>query len=226
MGPSTISVIGNGRIGSALIEHITRSPDLVLGRVLTRSGQPDTKDIEAFLASPADLIIEVAGPDALRAYGTKCLGVADVRSVGGAALADTVLHAEMIKIASITGTRLRLFSPWAYGIDTAPQAAIRSLKITMGRPGMQHFSGPLHEAAKLFPGEVNFAVAAALRGPGIEKTDITLGPTNESDCHQITTECETEAGSISASIQFARTGRHPTALSLIAALEDQLSPVR
>ena len=56
----TVSVIGAGRIGGAVIRHVEETPGLRLGRVLTRSGTPDTADPAAFLATPADIIIDTA----------------------------------------------------------------------------------------------------------------------------------------------------------------------
>ena len=219
MRQKIIHVIGHGKIGSNIVAHIHSSPNLVLGRIFTRSGKPDTGNIEAFLADPADLIIEAAGPTALRETALECLAKCEVWSVGGAALADTGFYQEVDRISKQSGNALRLFAPWAYGIDTAPNASILSLKISMGRPGMKKWQGPLGEAAKLFPNEVNFAVSAAVTGPGIENTEIIFSPMDEKGIHQIKTECETEAGFIKSSIEFKKNGRHPTALSIIAALD-------
>lgn len=219
MTARTVSVIGSGAIGRAVIDHIRNTPGLRLGRVLSRSGSVDTNDLDRFLAGRADLIIDAAGPNALAAHGARCLAVADLWSVGAAALADAGLLVRMETAARDAGTRLRLFSPWAYGIDAAPRASIQSLKLRVVRHGITPWRGALKEAADLFPGEVNFAVAAALNGPGIDRTELVLEPTSDPALHRIDTECVTEAGVVAASIRFSSTGRHPTALCLIAALE-------
>lgn len=219
MKPKLIHVIGHGKIGARIVDYINGSPHFVLGRILTASGQPDSARLQDLLDAPADLVIEAAGPKALRQTALDCLAMCDLWSVGGAALADPEFLQEVDKISKQSGNQLRLFAPWAYGLDTAPLSTILSLKITMARPGMETWQGPLAKAARLFPNEVNFAVSAALTGPGIDKTEIRFSPNNEKGTHQIKTVCETEAGSITSSIEFKKDGRHPTALSIIAALE-------
>lgn len=220
-----IHVIGHGKIGSDIAAYIAASKTLTLGRILTLSGHPDTNNIEKLLCEPADLIIEAAGPKALKETALACLARCELWSVGGATLADAGFMQKIEKLAKQSGNKLRLFAPWAYGIDTTPQSSISSLKITMGRPGMQDWSGPLGKAAKLFPNEVNFAVSAAFAGPGIDRTEIVFVPLDDLGIHQIRTECETEAGVIKSSIDFNKEGRHPTALSIIAALEQLSQPI-
>jgi aspartate dehydrogenase len=221
----TVGVIGAGRIGAAVIAHLKDTPGLRLGRVLTRSGLPDTADLDMFLSERPDLIIEAAGPEALRQFGPRCLRVADVWSVGAAALAEPRFLNSVQYVAQQAGTKLRLFAPWTYGIDTAPRSAVQSLRLTIMHEGVTPWSGSLREAARLFPSEVNFAVAAALNGPGIDRTELSFVAPCEPRLHGIDTICETEAGRITASIRFSRAGRHPTALSLIAALENLVSPL-
>lgn len=217
--PPVISVIGAGRIGRDVIHHIETARHLQLGRVLTRRGVRDTDDLQTFLATPADVIIDAAGPDSLRSHGVACLGRSDLWSVGAAALVDGQLLARLGDTARRHGTRLRLFAPWAFGIGTAPPSAITrlTLRITRG-DGEPEWSGPLDEAARRFPDAVNFAVAAALAGPGIAATrmEFRTGPVG---VHRIETECETEAGRYTSRVDLDTSGRHPTALALISGLD-------
>lgn len=214
-----ISVIGAGKIGAEVIRHVARAPGLRLGRVLTRGGAPDTDSLAIFLDTPADVIVEAAGPGALRAYGRECLARADVWTVGAAALVDPALRDEFGTVAQRAGTRLRLFSPWAFGIGTAPADSVSRLTLRIVRHGGPAWHGPLDEAARLFPGEVNFAVAAALSGPGLAATRIEFVGAGGPGTHRIETDCVTEAGISRSAIDLTGQGRHPTALSLIAALE-------
>lgn len=220
-----VSVIGAGRIGGAVIRHVETAPDLRLGRVLTRSGAPDTDDLNSFLATPADVIIDAAGPEALRRCGAACLAHADLWSVGAAALTDSRLLARLNDTARQKGTRMRLFAPWAFGIGTVPPEAVKSLSLLITRDtGHPDWSGPLDAAARLFPNQVNFAVAAALAGPGIAATHVTFqsGPPG---IKRIEATCETEGGNYTSRFDLGRDGRHPTALSLIAALDAASTPV-
>ncbi|MBF9028855.1 DUF108 domain-containing protein [Rhodobacterales bacterium HKCCE3408] len=217
--PITVSVIGAGRIGSDVIDYLRSAPGLRLGRVLTRTGPPDNNDPETFLSGSARLIIDAAGPGALRVLGPRCLGAADLWTVGAAALADQRLLDQAMAAAEAAGTQLRLFAPWALGPQVAPRASIRSLSLTVSRPGLTAWRGSVREAASLFPDEVNFAVAAALNGPGLDRTEVEFEDSAPGTTHRIISVSETEAGTCTSSIEFVPEGRHPTALSLIAALE-------
>ena len=220
-----VSVIGAGRIGGEVIRYVRDTPGLRLGRVLTRSGHPDTGDLATFLDTPAALIVDAAGPQALRRTGAACLARSDLWSVGAAALADDALLEDLRAVAHGAGTRLRLFAPWAFGIGTVPADAVLQLSLRIVRPGGPAWTGRLDDAARQFPDEVNFAVAAALNGPGLAATRIELATAAAQDRHMIETDCVTEAGHVRSTLALTRDGRHPTALSLIAALDALTGPI-
>lgn len=216
-----VSVIGAGRIGSAVIAYLRDAPGLRLGRVLTSGGAVDTADRGAFLSSPADLFIDTAGPAALRAHGAACLKHAPLWSVSGSALADDGFRNRLEGLAAAQGTGLRLFAPWVLGVGAVPRRLMSRLSLGVASPGLaQAWRGPLREAALRFPGEVNFAVAAALAGPGLEATDISLTPLPMGGAHRIESELVTAAGVYRGSVALEHGAGHPTALSIIAALEE------
>lgn len=211
----TVSIIGAGRIGRQVIEHVNHAPRLRLGSVLTRSADP-----AAFFARPADLVVDCAGPEALRRYGVDCLRRADLWTVSAAALIEDALRVGLETVAGDAGTRLCLFAPWIAGIG---QGQAISLELHVSRPGSgASFSGSLREAAALFPDELNFATAAALCGPGIEATRITM---EDAAPHRLEARLTGRTGRFTTSVTFTGQGPHPTAQSIIAGLDRLHSPI-
>lgn len=224
-----LSLIGHGGIGSALATGIVDLPDWLLGKVLTRhrpSSQPaSTTDPTTFLSHPADLIIEAAGPGALREHGVAALAHAPIWTVGAAALADPAFRAEIEATSARSGHKLRLF---ACGLAGMPLEAER-LSLTMRRPGLgAGWSGPLAEAVALFPNELNTAVAAALAGPGIEATQVRLEDSGAGGAHEILLEAECPVAAWRQSVTFAPAGEgtiHPVAAMILTALAREQGPL-
>jgi predicted dinucleotide-utilizing enzyme len=240
--PTVVSVIGAGRIAAPVIAHIREAPGLRLGTILTRGpgrGIADgVTDIGAFLASPADIVIDAAGPGALRQYGPRILAQAELWTVGASALADDDFRERMRDAALRHGRTLRLFSDWLAAADQCVPGVPARLRIRAARPGLGGrpgtipgtiYEGPLREAARLYPNDVNSAVAAALCGPGLDNTVIELiesGPDGE---HAIHGEIEIGALRLTTQVDLgsAETGAlHPVAGALIAALERRTQPFR
>jgi len=232
--PITVSVIGAGRIAAPVIAHIRQSRDLRLGRILTRGHDRDipegVTEIGAFLDGPADIVIEAAGPDALRQYGPAILARAELWTVGASALADDDFRRELHELAEAHGRRLRLFSDWIAAADQCvpgvpARLRLRAARPQLGeRPGML-YDGPLREAARRFPNDVNSAVAAALCGPGLDNTDITLIDSGPGGQHAIRAELEIGELRLTTEVDLgAAASLHPVALALISALERRTQP--
>lgn len=222
----TINIVGAGRIGRPVIDQIRSNADFALGRILTRSGKPDTSDIGTFLAHSADIIIDTAGPAWLRAHGVEVIDHADVWTVGGAALADDGFRAELEDAARRAGHRLRLFSHWIAGADHAGPGS--TLHIRQHRPG-DGWSGSLREAAEAHADTVNSAVSAALVGPGLDTTTFELVDSGHGGGHAFEANLETPFGRFSTQIDFGdpdSSEPHPTAAALIAALWREVSPIQ
>ena len=172
-------------------------------------------------AAPCDLFIESAGPGALRRHGAACLARAPLWSVGGSALIDGDFHDSLDAASRQAGTALRLFAPWSFGIEAVPKRLMQRLAIAVFRPGLADaWRGPLKDAARHHPGEVNFAMAAAVTGPGIDATDIALTPATDG-AHRIESVLTTRAGRYTSCVTLDHAAGHPTALALIAALEQE-----
>ena len=195
----TVSVIGHGQIGSALVRGVGDLETWQIGRVLTRRVVPGlaahTTDAQGFLAHPADLIIDTAGPEALRDLGPKALAVAPLWSVGAVAMADADVRARIASVAGASGHALRLF---ACGMANMPLQA-RQLHITMRGPEIEApWTGPLSQAVDRWPDRLNTAVAAALNGPGLEATMLTMESGGPGAPHEIEVEARGTASRGSA----------------------------
>jgi aspartate dehydrogenase len=225
----TVSVIGAGRIGRQVIAFVRESPGLALGRILTRSGVPDTGDAATFFATPADIIIDTAGPGALTQFGPAAMAHADLWTVGAVALVSDDLRSRMLELGEQNSTVLRLFSPWISGIgSTAPLSGAR-LHIRAERPGIaKEWSGPLSEAVTLFPDDLNSAVAAALCGPGLDATTVELADSGKKGTHRIAATLMIAAGCYKSSAEFSQqeTGTHPTAEAITGALRIEGQRIR
>jgi aspartate dehydrogenase len=217
----TISIIGYGQIGSAMVRGLAKLASCRLGRILTRHPLPDlatqTQDVDAFLSHPADLIIDTAGPEALRTLGPRALACAPVWSVGAVAMAEPLFRARVASVSQQSGNHLRLF---ACGMSNMPLSATR-MQITM-RAGEieEHWRGPLSHAVSRWPDRLNTAVAAALNGPGLEATELVMEPGSPDAAHQIDLVAEADGISWQRSIRFDLhpDAPHPVAQMMLAEL--------
>lgn len=209
-----VNLIGAGRIGGAVAEWLATAPGFRLGAVIGR----DAADWP-----PAPLTLDCAGPAALQAYGARALEGGEVWTVGAAALIDAGLRDDLTAIATRTGHRLRLFTPWIAGPALCPPGVPAALHVSQWGPGLAPepgllFEGPLAEAARHFPHHLNTATAAALTGPGIGATTIALHALAPGGAHRIAARFEMPGQVITTEVSFDGAGLHPVAQALIAAL--------
>lgn len=185
-----------------------------LGRVLTRRWVPDlegqTQDGNAFFAFPADLIIDAAGPDVLRTLGPRALANAPVWSVGAVAMAAPDFQARVAAVSERSGHRLRLF---ACGMANMPLTA-RHLRITVLAPDIEApWTGPLSQAVVRWPDKLNTAVAAALNGPGLAATMLSMQAGHADGTQEIEVEAEGDGITWQRTIRFHATSQAPHPVS-------------
>lgn len=183
-----LGLIGCGSIGRALVRalHEGRAAPWTLAAVLARSarrldGYDVLADAAAYFAQPMDLVIEAAGEEGFRMHVPHALAHADVWAVSPAALADPEVEARVRDACKQSGHRLRILPGALPGLDaiaTAHAAGIESLEISLevapGEARKTLFKGSAREAVLRFPDGVNVAVAAALAGPGLDATRVTV----------------------------------------------------
>lgn len=210
---TAVNLIGRGKIGAGVADWLRAAPGYALQAVIGRNGA----------APPAPLTIDTAGPAALRAFGATLLAQGDLWTVGAAALIDDGLRARLAVVAAQHGTELRLFTGWITGPNLCPSGAGATLHIEQSAPRLGPapgvlFHGPLAEAAARFPDHLNTATAAALCGPGIGATTITLLSTEDGGPHIIRARFAVPGQTIDTETRFGD-GPHPVTQAIIAALQ-------
>ena len=230
--PRRVGLIGHGRIGHAVAQAIVsgRAGGWDLAAVLTRGAAAGGahghhSDPSTFFRIPVDLYLECAGPQALAALGEDALQRADVWSVSGSALADAALHRRLEAMGARTGHRLRLVAGAAGGLDAVAALAgdpDMRLEIAIVAPERcASFVSTVRAAATRLPLGVNLAVAAALVGPGLDRTTVELTADPDRSHHAITVRASGVLGSFESRLQpvtDAQRDLHVVAASLVAAL--------
>jgi aspartate dehydrogenase len=258
--PLRVGLIGFGAIGRRLAEAIAdgqagrcelaavlvRRPERISEEVAQRLGCLVTGDAADFLATQFDLVVEVAGHDALKAYAEDALRQGkDLLLISIGALADPHFEQRLYRAAHDFGQRVYLATGAIAGIDAISAGAIGGLHAvthsvrkppagllppeeieaaeTSGVPRVL-YEGPAREAAIRFPENVNVAAAVSLAGLGLDKTIVRVvaDPTVERNTHEI--EVRGEFGELRIVLQNIptenpKTGRL-TAMSMIKALRN------
>ena len=220
--PTTIALIGRGKIGTEVAKGLAKLPGYRLVAIVGR----DTREL-----SPAQITIDTAGPGALRRFGAPALSQGEVWTVGAAALIDEGFRQALAGISRQTGHPLRLFTGWIAGPSLCPPDLPARLYIRQSAPGLATqpgtiFSGPLSEAAKRFPDHLNTATATALCGPGIAATRVTLISSPEGGAHRIAARFVMPGQTVRSEVRFDRPGPHPVASAILSALARRTDPLR
>lgn len=220
--PITVTLIGRGRIGSEVADGLRAMPDYRLIAVLGRNARN---------VPPAQLTIDAAGPDALRAHGAQALQNGDLWTVGAVALADPIVRAQLEGKARENGHGLRLFTAWIAGPSLCPPDVSARLFVRQSAPNLAErpgviFRGPLADAAQRFPEHLNTATAAAITGPGIDATRITLVSTPDGGPHTISARFNMPGQTIRTDVRFDQLKPHPVAAAILAALARRTNPIR
>ena len=170
--------------------------------------------IEDLYAKKPDIMVEIAGVPAAKAYGEYILrNVSDLIVVSVGSLADDDFKAKLYKAAEETGHRLYIPSGAVGGFDLmqifalmgAKKVSIESTKAPRSLNGAPYlegrelseteeelvFKGNVKDAIKGFPKNVNVAVATALASD-FENTEVRIRsvPGKKENSHAITLEGE------------------------------------
>jgi aspartate dehydrogenase len=263
--PLRVGLIGFGAIGRRLAKAIVNGEagHCELGAVLVRRperiddaareqiGCTVTGDAADFLATRLDLVVEVAGHDALKAYAEDILRQGkDLLLISVGALADPHFEARLHRAAHDYGQRVYLATGAIAGLDAIAAGAVGGLEsvthlvrkppagllppeeiaqaVASGEPRVI-YEGPAREAALRFPENVNVAAAISLAGLGLDKTTVRIvaDPTVIRNTHEI--EARGEFGELRIVLQNIptenpKTGRL-TAMSMIKALRNLTAEV-
>jgi aspartate dehydrogenase len=223
--PSAVGIIGYGAIGQVVADAITggRAGNTTLAAIMCRDREKDrgpgkravenpnvvfTDNPELFFETPADIIIEAAGQDALRKFGKRVLEDGSdllVTSIG--AFTDSDFFQELIRSAEYNDARLLLASGALPGVDwmsAAGLSEITTVEITQTKPvnswrntpaeamlnldevtdAICFFQGTARQAASRFPKSSNITAMLALSTAGMDRTEVKLvaDPTRKQMC--------------------------------------------
>jgi aspartate dehydrogenase len=213
-----------------------------------------TTDRDRFLAEPLDVVVELAGQEAVRQHGEAVLLAGKdllVLSIG--VLADDALCERLTHATASSGAHMLLPSGAIGGLDALSSAAVGGLdEVTLTtrkppdalqtgkerdaalagatREAVLLFEGAARDAVREFPANVNVAAALSLAGVGFDRTRVRIyaDPAVSRNTHQV--HARGWFGELTFTIQNVptenpKTGRI-TALSVLKALRDLRAPVR
>lgn len=208
----------------------------------------------AELVALSDVIVDCAPTAAFREIAETVLHAGKTLvTVSGAALMQ---WPEAVEIARAHGGRIILATGALLGLDAVRAAAVgtihsvtmvtrkpvkslvkaehvvrKRIDLTTITKPLKIFEGSAQEGAIAFPANVNVAAALGMAGVGPERTrlEIWADPALERNTHRITVD--SDSARFELSIENIPTDENPgtgriTALSIVAALNDLVSPIR
>jgi aspartate dehydrogenase len=209
-----VGLIGLGTIGSGVLRLLQPADDVEVVGVLVRTERagrtPHTlTTLDALLSLAPDVVVEVAGHQALRCHGPGVLraGV-DLIVLSVGALADPCVEAELVAAARIGRSRALVASGAIGGLDALASAAVGGLDRvthTTRKPARallgaeeaaalaeprELFRGTAREGVLRFPENVNVAAAVSLAGIGLDRTELCViaDPSLTRNTHEVVAE--------------------------------------
>ena len=246
IGRRVASELDAGGVPGAALGGITsRSLDRAERFASTLACRPPVVELER-LVEIVDLVIEAAPASAMESIATATLSAGkDLMALSGGALLQ---RDDLFSLAEKNGATIYVPSGAIAGLDGVAGASVGRIdSITMttrkppdglkGAPGIEVsgvdldavseptvvYEGPVLEACRLFPANVNVSAALSMAGMGPHKTRIRIyaDPTVDKNTHEITVEGE--FGRLSILIENTPSETNPrtgklSALSALATL--------
>lgn len=209
-GKGVADAILSGRAGdSQLISILVRDTNKVENFSIDGCLLTDNED--QFFSRSHEVIIEVAGHDAVRRYAHRALeNNSDFIVASAGAFCDQGLLDSTISIARTKGKRIIIPSAAIAGLDriaAATQGTLDSVTLTTHKPVKAWkgtfaeevvdldtltkptliFEGNARESSRLFPESVNVSAALSLAGIGFEATQVRVlaDPTIDKNMHEV-----------------------------------------
>jgi aspartate dehydrogenase len=252
LGKAVVRAVAEGRLRATLAGVTSRSEAKACAFLATLPDPPPYLDLDT-LIDRSDLVVETAGPAVVPMLAERTIAAGKaliVISIG--ALLD---RPDLLALARKSNCRLILPAGAIAGLDgikAACRGSIEKVMITTRKPprGLagapylvqngislegivgekEVYRGPVREACRGFPDNVNVAAAVSLAGLGPDRTQIRIlaVPGLPRNCH--TVEVEGEFGRLTVQIENTptenpKTGRL-TAMSILQAIDDACDPVR
>jgi aspartate dehydrogenase len=256
-----VALIGFGQIGQQVAEALQSSRDAHITAVLVRHlsephrGTPFlneallTDQPDAFFSVGSDIVVEVAGHEAVRTYGERVLSTArDLMLLSIGALAEESLFIRLREQAQVSRKRILLPSGAIAGLDAIAAAARGGLdevshtvrkppgaftaEQIAGRPTdspLVLYEGSAQDGVKRFPENVNVAAAVSIAGVGFARTRLRVvaDPAVQFNTHEV--EARGYFGRLHLRMENVPTANPKTgrivALSVIKAIGSLTAPV-
>jgi aspartate dehydrogenase len=215
--PRRVGLIGFGAIGQPVVELATRYPnEIEIVAATTRTGIPRQSGasllvvgtLDELLRHRPDVVVEIAGHDALREHGPHVLSAGiDLVAVSVGVLAVPEVERDLLEAAREGNSQIRVASGAIGALDALAAAAIGGIDRvthTTRKPartllgddadGMAEerevFNGPARAAALRFPESVNVTAAVSLAGIGFDRTMVRViaDPAVDRNVHQVEAE--------------------------------------
>lgn len=251
-----IGIIGCGTIGQFLLEKVNQEKVLQGYKITaildereksveklqdfsTRYAVDSYQDLDQFLQSSIDIVIESANIEFVEKYATRIVKEKDLLMISIGALSNLSFHDKLASTVQESGRMVYLPTGAIGGLDLVKAAnVIGGLKtVTLISRKPLHalsdellteetilFKGSAKEAIEKFPKNANVAIALSYAGIGIEKTlvQIIADPTIDKNIHSI--QIEGDFGRAEVKIENNPSPTNPktsflTALSILSTLE-------
>lgn len=188
-----------------------------------RTAFPVVETLADLRALAPDLLIDFTGPNALKAHGADLLRLANMWTVGAAALVSPPLEQDLRAVAAETGHRLRLLPGAIGGLDLLsamaidPQAAVSILACTTANRAA---SGEVDTARAVVARNsgVNVIAAAAFASLGLDRTLVYHVPIGEGEARSFAIQADGSYGSLRLSIDPAADAGRGTILVAASAI--------
>lgn len=210
-----IGIIGAGAISTFLLDTLNKeqSDDRRVHSILVRDlekyaplekkyGITLYTNIDEFLASDIDLVVEAATVEAVREFAPKVIQAKDIVIISIGALVDESFYDSIKSAAKEYGQQIYLPSGAIGSLDVLQHAksldevdrvqlTTRKPAHTLGHPNAKEevvaFSGTAREAIKQFPKNINVGIVLSLAGIGMDETKVKIigDPSTEKNTHQI-----------------------------------------
>jgi aspartate dehydrogenase len=248
-----VGLIGLGTIGSGVLRLLQPHDDIQIVGALVRNPRrgavPLYVDVADLLGLAPDVVVEMAGHEALRCHGPAVLRAGiDLIVLSVGALADPRLEAEMVAAARAGQSRMLIATGAIGGLDALSAAAVGGLErvthITR-KPArallsaqqaadlseaQELFRGSAREGALRYPENINVAAAVSLAGIGLDRTEVRVvaDPELTRNTHEVV--AEGTFGELRFHIQSIPTDENPrtgriVAMSVISTLRRLRAPL-
>jgi aspartate dehydrogenase len=244
MTPRRVALIGLGAIGRSVVDIAAAYADeMTIVAACTSSGEhrhdgvdvPLVTSVRELLAYAPDVVVEVAGHEALREHGPAVLRSGlDLVAVSVGILAVPEVERQLLEAAHEGGSQIRVASGAIGALDAIAAAAIGgidSVTHTTRKPAYtlighedaramtgerEVFHGPAREAALRYPESVNVTAAVSLAGIGFDRTEVRViaDPAAERNIH--TVEAHGEFGSLRFEIRNVPSETNPKTGRIVA----------